>query len=32
MSLKAVNQKETNRVELEIEVDAAAFEAAVEAA
>ncbi len=32
MSLKSVNQKETNRVELEIEVDAAAFEAAVEAA
>ncbi|MBE6756952.1 MAG: trigger factor [Ruminococcaceae bacterium] len=32
MSLKSVNQKETNRVELEIEVDAAAFEAAVEKA
>ncbi|MBE6767697.1 MAG: trigger factor [Ruminococcaceae bacterium] len=32
MSLKAVNKKETNRVELEIEVDAAAFEAAVEKA
>ncbi len=32
MSLKSVNQKETNRVELEIEVDAATFEAAVEKA
>ena len=32
MSLKSVNQKETNRVELEIEVDAASFEAAVEKA
>jgi trigger factor len=30
MSLKAVNQKETNRVELEIAVDAATFEAAVQ--
>ncbi len=32
MSLKSVNQRETNRVELEIEVDAATFEAAVEKA
>ncbi len=32
MSLKSVNKKETNRVELEIEVDAASFEAAVQKA
>ena len=32
MSLKAANQKETNRVELEVEVDAATFEAAVQKA
>lgn len=32
MSLKAANVKETNRVELEIEVDAAAFEEAVQKA
>ena len=32
MSLKSATQKETNRVELDIEVDAATFEAAVEKA
>ena len=32
MSLKAVNNVETNRVELEIEISAEEFEAAVQAA